>query len=219
MGSCSHPGTGRTDTAQTHLQSDAPLVGVLAYQGDFRDHIRLLESLQMRTRSVRSVEDLEDCAGLVIPGGESTTIGKLLQRFGVGDRVQQLAAEGFPILGTCAGCILLAQTIEGSDQYRLGLLDISVQRNAYGRQVDSFEAELPLRGDESATTRGVFIRAPRITSIGHRIEVLATIDGAPAAVSYENLVAATFHPELGGASWLHKLFLERVATYHDRLRH
>lgn len=193
-------------------------IGVLALQGAFREHVKLLHALGADAVEVRTPEELERCAGLVLPGGESTTIGKLLASSGL-----DAALHGYqgPLLGTCAGMILLAR--EASDglpgQLLLGLIDIVVRRNGYGRQLHSFEADVELEGDEQPL-HGVFIRAPRIEAVGEGAHVLAWLDGEPVAVEQGRALATSFHPELAGETRVHERFLERVAgsaTVHERL--
>jgi pyridoxal 5'-phosphate synthase pdxT subunit len=204
-----------------------PRVGVLSYQGDFQRHSDALTLLGFTVVSVRAPEHLEGLGGLVIPGGESTTIGMLMERFGLLEAVQKAGREGMPLFGTCAGAILLAKEIENSDQPRLGLMDIRVARNAYGRQIESFEAELdlidPAAGDSAighakalSPLTGVFIRAPIITDIGDGVEILAEFEGNPVLVSQGNFVAATFHPELTGDQRVHRLFGEHVTAFAGR---
>ena len=200
-----------------------PRVGVLSYQGDFQRHSDVLTLLGHRVVSVRAPEHLEGLSGLVIPGGESTTIGMLMERFGLLEAVRAAAEDGMPVFGTCAGAILLARKIENSDQPRLGLMDLTVTRNAYGRQVESFEAELeldageePLLSDPRRPLTGVFIRAPIITGVGKDVRVLATFEKSPVLVSQGTFLAATFHPELTGDTRVHKLFGEEATAYADR---
>jgi 5'-phosphate synthase pdxT subunit len=185
-----------------------PRIGVLALQGAFREHVSLLRALGADAVEVRTPEELERCAGLVLPGGESTTIGKLLDSSGLDAALRDFQG---PLLGTCAGMILLAR--EASDglpgQLLLGVIDIVVQRNGYGRQLHSFEAELELEGDERPL-HGVFIRAPRIESVGADAHVFAQLDGEPVAVEQGRAIATSFHPELAGETRVHERFLERV---------
>ncbi len=186
-------------------------VGIVAFQGDFSRHISVFRELGVEARPIRRPEELTGVDGLVIPGGESTTIGMLMQRFGVLDRVRTEYARGaLPIMGTCAGAILLAQRILNSDQVRLGLLDMEIERNAYGRQVDSFEASLtvPVLGAEPVT--GVFIRAPRIRSVGPAVNVLARFEESPVVVQDGSLLALSFHPELTGDYRIHAHFLAMI---------
>jgi 5'-phosphate synthase pdxT subunit len=183
------------------------MIGIISFQGDYEKHRDVLTRLGAEVRPVRSPDDLVGVRGLIIPGGESTTIGKLMDRFGLIAAVRDAAKDGLPILGTCAGAILLAREIESSDQVRLGVLDIAVRRNAYGRQVDSFESSLTIRSLGDQPFEGVFIRAPMITSIGPRVEVLAEFEDAPVLVRRDRIVALTFHPELTADTRIHASFL------------
>ena len=183
-------------------------VGVLALQGDFAEHRMLLTLVGAEVREVRLPRDLEGIASLIIPGGESTTIGGLMERNGLRAAIATMAHEGMPVWGTCAGLILMARHIVGSDQPRLGLLDIDVQRNAYGRQVDSFEADaqVPVLGE--AAYHAVFIRAPVVQRTGPSVQVLARLPGGTAvAVQEGNLLGTTFHPELTPDPRFHAYFL------------
>jgi len=182
-------------------------IGVLAFQGDFQRHYELLLSMGSHVRYVRTSEEVSAVDGLVIPGGESTTIGKLLTRFDLMEPIRRRIAEGMPVFGTCAGAILLAREIEGSDQDRLGVMDIAVTRNAYGRQIESFEADVEVPSISGDPVRGVFIRAPIITAVGPGVEVLGTFEDRPVVVRQGNLLVATFHPELAGDGRLHAIFL------------
>jgi len=191
--------------------SRAPLVGVLAMQGAYREHLRALEAVGARTRLVRTREDLDGLDGLVIPGGESTTMQILLERMGLLDAVRDAVKRGLPSLGTCAGMILLASRIADgrAGQVGFGALDITVRRNGYGRQVDSFEADLEVTGLEGGPFPGVFIRAPLVEDAGSA-EVLARHDGHPVAVRQGSVMALAFHPELSGDLRLHEEFLKLV---------
>jgi pyridoxal 5'-phosphate synthase pdxT subunit len=181
-------------------QPDAPCVGVLALQGDFEAHAKLLHTLGARAREVRVPADLEGLDGLVLPGGESTTMTLGIEREGLGDPLRALAAAGTPILGTCAGMIIL-------DRDHLGILDIRAARNAFGRQLRSFEADLDIEGVRGGPVHAVFIRAPWAAETGPEVEVLAAIDDHPVAVRQGNVLAISFHPELSGESRLHELAL------------
>jgi len=187
-------------------------VGVLALQGAFREHIVALEALGVTALAVRLPEQLDDCAGLVIPGGESTAIGKLMTSYGFWEPVARRHDEGMAIWGTCAGAILLAREVLDAlpDQRSLGLMDIAVRRNAYGRQLASFEAELDVAGLVGGTYTGVFIRAPWIESVGPAVEILATHEGRIVAAREGDLMATTFHPELTGDVRIHRLFVESI---------
>jgi len=189
-------------------------IGVLALQGAFREHIMSLEALGAAAVAVRLPEQLEGCAGLVVPGGESTAIGKLMRTYGFYAPIRERhAAGGFSVWGTCAGAILIAKDIvDGvADQEPLGLMDIAVRRNAFGRQLDSFEADLDFDGFDEPF-RGVFIRAPWIESVGAGAEVLATHDGHIVAARQGDLMATAFHPELTGDPRVHRYFLEDVVA-------
>lgn len=177
-------------------------IGVLALQGAFRDHARVLRRLGAEVYEVRLPEELDDLDGLVIPGGESTTISSLAEEYGLDDAIRDFRA---PIFGTCAGMIVL-------DRQHLGLAELDVERNAYGRQVRSFEADVDLAG-EDRPIRGVFIRAPRIRDAGPGVEVLGTLDGDPVLVRDGRLLLASFHPELTDDTRVHERFLELVREY------
>ena len=191
--------------------SEAPLVGVLGMQGAYREHLRALEAAGARTRLVRTSEDLVGLDGLVIPGGESTTMQILLERTGLLEPLREVVLGGLPSLGTCAGMILLAGRITDgrAGQQGFGALDIAVRRNGYGRQVDSFEAELEVAGLDGGPFPGVFIRAPLVEDAGSA-DVLARHDGHPVAVRQGNVMALSFHPELSSDLRLHREFLKLV---------
>jgi pyridoxal 5'-phosphate synthase pdxT subunit len=174
-------------------------IGVLAVQGNFREHAAMLRRLGAEVVEVRKSEELDGLDGLVIPGGESTAIMRLVRLYGLEEAIRQFTE---PVFGTCAGLILL-------DREHLGLLDLSVERNAYGRQVASFETDLELADDERPL-RGVFIRAPRIRETGPEVEVLAELDGEPVLVRHGRFLAATFHPELTDDTRVHERFLQLV---------
>jgi pyridoxal 5'-phosphate synthase pdxT subunit len=174
-------------------------IGILAVQGNFREHAAMLCRLGAEPVEVRKPEQLVGLDGLVIPGGESTAIMRLVRLYGLEQAIREFAR---PMLGTCAGMILL-------DRRHLGVLDLEVERNAYGRQVASFEADLELAGEE-APLRGVFIRAPRVADVGSNVEVLAEHDGIPVLLRDGRLIVAAFHPELTEDTRVHELFLERV---------
>lgn len=182
--------------------------GVLALQGDFREHAAVLADLGATPVLVRTPAELAEVDCLAIPGGESTTIGRLARLHRLVDPIRERARAGMPMFGTCAGLIVMAKELDGGEPL-LSLLDIRVARNAYGRQVDSFEADVPLRGDPEPL-RAVFIRAPVVESVGQGVEVLAELDGRPIVVEQGRLLAASFHPELAGEGRLHRRLLERV---------
>ena len=184
------------------------VIGVLALQGDFAEHVAILRGLGVETREVRVPRDLEKLDGLVIPGGESTTIGQLLETYALLEPVRAHGASGFPIWGTCAGLILLAKDV-GTPQPVLGLMDITVERNAFGRQTDSFETDIDVHGLPGGAFHAVFIRAPIVSGVGGGVEVLARLDdGRIVAVRQDNLLGTAFHPELTADARLHRLFVE-----------
>lgn len=219
-------------------------IGVLSLQGDFARHIHTLTSAGIEAAPIRNREDLDDVDASIIPGGESTTIGMLCERYGLLEAFRLRISAGMPVLGTCAGAILLAEDIVGSDQPRIGALDISIRRNAYGRQKESFEADVSLSSrlypqvanavghvyvssedarsqeqvragkqpDSSNTDpfRGVFIRAPKIESVGPRVQVIGTLNDSPVLVRSEHIWAATFHPELTDDKRIHVAFADYV---------
>ncbi len=176
------------------------MVGVLALQGDFEAHARLLARIGARAREVRVPAELAGLDGLVIPGGESTVMTLGIEREGLAEPLRELAAAGTPVLGTCAGMIML-------DRHHLGLLDIEAERNAFGRQLRSFEAELEFEGLSGGPVHAVFIRAPWVAAHGDDVEVLAAVDGHPVAVRQGNVAAVAFHPELSGETRLHAVLL------------
>jgi 5'-phosphate synthase pdxT subunit len=182
--------------------------GVLALQGDFREHTRVLTDAGASPVEVRTPEHLAQVECLVIPGGESTTISKLARSAGLVDPIRERAAAGMPMLGTCAGMIVLAERVEGLEPL-LSLVDITVRRNAYGRQIDSFEADLDVEGI-GHRVRGVFIRAPQVTAVGERVRVLATHEDHPVVLEQGNVVVASFHPELVGETGLHAYVMRKV---------
>ena len=191
----------------------APLVGILALQGDVREHRRALEAVGAVVRSVRTAEELDGLDGIVLPGGESTTIGRLLDVFGLLGPLRDALGAGLPAYGCCAGMVLLADEIVGgpSGQVLLGGLDVTVRRNAFGSQVHSFEAPLTVAGLDS-DLHAVFIRAPWVERAGPGVQVLAEVRGHPVAVRQGDLLATSFHPELTGDVRLHALFVEVVRT-------
>ena len=186
-------------------------IGVLGLQGDVREHVRLLESAGATPLIVKRAEELADVQGLVIPGGESTTIGKLLDRFDLLGPVGERARAGMPLYGTCAGLILMATEVAGDQDapHRIGVLDVTVRRNAYGRQVDSFETDLDVEGLDDPL-RAVFIRAPVIERAGTDVEVLATHRDRPVLVRQGPHLASSFHPEIAGDVRVHSMFVEMV---------
>lgn len=201
-------------------------IGVLALQGDFREHREVLEKLGVQASEVRLPKDLEGLDGLIIPGGESTTIGRLMVEYGLAEPLRRMAKDGFPMWGTCAGMIVMAKDI-GRDQPLLGCMDLVIERNAFGRQLDSFEADLQVSALDrlSPQERGkpfhaVFIRAPIITAVGKGVEILARLpadvaahksgDGNIVAARQGNLLATAFHPELTADTRFHRYFLNLI---------
>jgi 5'-phosphate synthase pdxT subunit len=186
-------------------------IGVLALQGAFREHIVSIEALGVSAAPVRLPEQLEGCAGLIIPGGESTAIGKLMDTYGFYDAIARRHDEGMAVWGTCAGAILIARTVLDAlpDQRSLELMDIAIRRNAYGRQVDSFETDLDVAGIDGPFP-GVFIRAPWIEEVGEGVDVLARHDGRIVAARQGDLLATSFHPEITGDPRFHRLFVETI---------
>ena len=185
----------------------APRIGVLALQGDVREHIEALAALGIEGAEVRTLAQLDAVDGLIIPGGESTTIARLLLTFEMHEPLRDRIAAGMPVWGTCAGAILLAERAD-LDRPTLGLMDMLAERNAYGRQVDSFEADLDIAGLDGGPLRAVFIRAPRLAEPGPGVEVLAQLDdGSIAACRQGHMLATAFHPELTSDGRLHAYFL------------
>jgi pyridoxal 5'-phosphate synthase pdxT subunit len=189
-----------------------PTVAVLALQGAFAEHAAALSQLGARAVLVRTPADLDGVDAIVLPGGESTTMSMLLGTSGLWSPLGALLAEGLPAFGTCAGLILLARSVADGrpDQRSFGVLDVAVLRNGYGRQRESFEVAMPVDVVGGPPFTAVFIRAPRITSVGGSVDVLASVDGDPVLVCQGPLLAAAFHPELAGDLRLHHLFLERA---------
>ena len=185
-------------------------IGVLSLQGDFREHLRAMADLGLRAVAVKTPDTVRACDGLILPGGESTTIGKLCERFGVGDAIADLQAAGKPVWGTCAGMILLAKEIADSSQWRLGLMDIEVKRNAFGRQVDSFETDLPVEDIPGDPVRAVFIRAPYITRTWGEARVMATFRDRIVMARQGTLLATAFHPELTADRRVQEYFVRMV---------
>jgi pyridoxal 5'-phosphate synthase pdxT subunit len=191
------------------LVGASPLIGVLALQGGFEAHERVLQRLGARIREVRVPADLAGIDGLVIPGGESTTMTLGVEREGLGEPLRQLAERGVPVLGSCAGLIML-------DRDHLGLMDMRAERNAFGRQLHSFEADVPVAGIEGPPMRAIFIRAPWIAERGPGVEIIGEVDGHPVAALQGDLLAVSFHAELGDDDRLHRRFLAMVAAAASR---
>jgi len=185
-------------------------IGVLALQGDYEKHLDVLRRLGVEAVLVRTAEEVRALDGLIIPGGESSTVGKLMRRYGIDEAIVERVNEGMAVFGTCTGLILMATEIEGSDQPRLGLLDITVRRNAFGRQVDSFETDIGIPELGSEPLRAVFIRAPFVTEVRNGVKSLAYIDGRPVLATRGKLLACAFHPELTDDTRLHQYFLKLV---------
>lgn len=180
-------------------------VGVLALQGDVREHVRILKDMGATPSPVKTLEQLEAVDAIVLPGGESTTIGFLLEKFELMEPLRKRIEDGMPTLGTCAGAILLAKNVAGGDAPKLAVLDAALHRNGYGSQIDSFEDDVDVSG--VGTMHAVFIRAPIIESVGDGVEVLASCRDRPVVVREGNVIAATFHPELAAESGLHRMLI------------
>lgn len=185
-------------------------IGVLALQGAFREHRQTLERCGVEAVEIRKPEELADIEGLIIPGGESTTMGKLMVEWGLMERIKARAAAGMAIYGTCAGMIVLAKEIVGSDQPRLGLMDIAVQRNAFGRQRESFEADLSVPEFGQQPLRAVFIRAPYIEQVGAEVKVMAAVNDKAVIARQGKLLVTSFHPELTKDDRIHEYFLSMI---------
>jgi pyridoxal 5'-phosphate synthase pdxT subunit len=181
------------------------LIGVLALQGDFEAHAKMLRGLGADVREVRVPEDLEGLDGLVMPGGESTTMTLGIAREGLAEPLREFVRSGAPVLGTCAGMIML-------DREHLGLMDTLCVRNAFGRQIRSFEADLDIPGIDGEPVRAVFIRAPWLAEHGDAVEILAEVDGHPVAARQDNMLVISFHPEIVGEQRVHELFLRAVSV-------
>lgn len=211
-----HPETTMTSKLIGAEQASRPIIhiGVLALQGDFEKHLEMCALVEgVEARTVKTVADIEACDGLIIPGGESTTVGKLMERYGIDEAIRKRVGQGMAVFGTCMGMIMLASEIEGSSQQRLGLIDMTVRRNAFGRQVDSFETDLAVPAIGAKPVRAVFIRAPFITAVRGDAEILATLEtGEIVMVRQGNLLAAAFHPELTGDTRVHEYFAKMAAT-------
>ncbi len=191
-------------------------IGVLALQGAFREHLDTLRAIGVEGVRVREPADLAEISGLIFPGGESTTMRQLIERWGLREPILDLAAQGAPLFGTCAGMIVLATQIAGGESPILPLLDVTVERNAFGRQLDSFEAEVPVPVLGDTPVHAVFIRAPIIERTGPDVDVLATLDdGRIVAVRQRNVIATAFHPELAGETRFHRLVATMAAEYDD----
>ncbi|HET6826759.1 MAG TPA: pyridoxal 5'-phosphate synthase glutaminase subunit PdxT [Amnibacterium sp.] len=190
-----------------------PVVGVLALQGDFREHLAVLAELGAKGVPVRRPSELDEVDGLIIPGGESTVMDKLSRAFGLADPLKRRIADGLPVYGTCAGLILLADTVLDAidGQQTVGGLDVAVRRNAFGNQLDSFETDLEVEGFDGPPVHAAFIRAPVVERMGERVTSLASLeDGRVVAVRQGNLLGTSFHPEITGELRFHRAFLDTV---------
>jgi 5'-phosphate synthase pdxT subunit len=193
---------------ETDARTLTARAGVLGLQGDFAEHLATLERLGAEAIDVRRPEQLDDIEALIIPGGESTTIGKLAQHYGFIEKLRDRVAEGMPVWGTCAGAIFIAKDVPAHPHPLAGLMDMTVERNAFGRQVDSFEADLDVRALGPEPFHAVFIRSPVITRVGPGVEVLATLrEGSIVAARQGRLLATSFHPELTRDDRFHRYFL------------
>ena len=185
-------------------------VGVLAIQGDVVEHRAILRGLGVEETEVRTPEDLAGLAGLILPGGESTTIGKLMVRYGLDHGIPDAVKQGMALYGTCAGMILMARRADGGEPPLLRVMDIVVERNAYGRQVDSFETDLEVPAFGPPPLHAVFIRAPVVETVGREVEVLASLDGRPVLARQGRLLVSSFHPELAPDDRVHRYFLDLI---------
>lgn len=190
-------------------EAERPKVGVLALQGDFREHVEILRKMGVEPVEVRKIEDLEGLAGIIVPGGESTTIGRIMVESGLLDGIRSFFYKGGPVWGTCAGMVLAASATTGARQPLLGLMNALVERNGFGSQVNSFEKDLEVEGFEKPYT-GVFIRAPFFEDVGPGVEVLSEIDGKVVAARGDNILVTAFHPELTEDTRFHEYFLQEV---------
>ena len=188
------------------------LIGVLAIQGAVSEHIDMLKRLEAEAIPVKTAEDVNSVDGLILPGGESTTIGRLLHLYKIDAAIKKRVMEGMPIFGTCAGMILLSKHINGSDQPTLGLIDATIVRNAFGRQVDSMEVDLVIKGFDTPF-HATFIRAPIVKEVGEGVEVLSEIPQGIVFIQQGNVLASSFHPELGTDLRIHKYFLDMVKKF------
>jgi 5'-phosphate synthase pdxT subunit len=186
-------------------------IGVLALQGDFREHIRILRKLGLEAVEVRLPAELKGLDGLIIPGGESTTMNKMMRAYGFPEEIKKFARKGSPVFGTCAGLIVLAGKIDGRKTGQLNLIDVDVKRNAYGRQVDSREADVTLDFAGTKPCRAVFIRAPQIRKAGAGVKSLARYEGKAVLARQKNILVCSFHPELTEDTRIHQYFVDMIA--------
>jgi 5'-phosphate synthase pdxT subunit len=207
---------GQADDKHRHYISDKRImskkltIGVLSLQGDVEEHLAALRAVGVKARGVKTAEALAKVDGLIVPGGESTTLGIVLDRFNLTKPLRDLAAHGAPVWGTCMGMILFARTVTGSTQPTLGLLDIEVKRNAFGRQVESAEQKLDIEGIDGKPFPGIFIRAPWIERAGRDAKILASVDGKGVMVRQNNILGTSFHPELTADLRVHRYFVDMV---------
>ena len=210
VGSGTENGERRVTARRSEREDEGPKrIGVLSLQGDVREHVEILKKLGVEPVEVRTLEDLEGLAGLIMPGGESTTIGKIMAESGLLDGIRSFFYKGGPVWGTCAGMVLAASATTGSRQPLLGLMNALVERNGFGRQVHSFEQELEIEGFEEPFV-GVFIRAPFFEDVGPGVEVMGEVDGRVVAAKGENILVTAFHPELTDDKRFHEYFLREV---------
>lgn len=185
-------------------------IGVLSLQGDVREHLNILNKIGVEGVRVRTRDELEKVSGLIIPGGESTTIGKLLKRFNLLDIIREKIEKGLPVFGTCAGFILLAKEIEPeTGQPRIGVLNVKIRRNAFGRQINSHEVDLEIKGFDKPF-HAVFIRAPIVEKVGENVEILSRTDRGVVFVRQKNILGASFHPELTEDTRIHEMFIKTI---------
>ncbi len=209
------PGQQSIYTKQDNLPASNKVItiGVLALQGAFREHINALKDCGVKAIEVRQPAQLLDIDGIIIPGGESTTISKLMVKYGFIEALKSFYLSKKPIFGTCAGLVLLARAVSDFDEKGLGFIDITVSRNAYGRQLDSFECPLKITGigkNNSREFNGIFIRAPRINSAGENVEIICSYEGEPVMAKENNILVCAFHPELTDDISIHKYFIDMV---------
>lgn len=204
-------GNAQTSAAAARAEEGPKRIGVLALQGDFEEHMEILRSLGVEPVEVREVEDLEGLAGIIVPGGESTTIGKMMVSTGLVDGIRSFFYKGGPVWGTCAGMVLAASATTGPRQPLLGLMNALVERNGFGRQIHSFETDLDVEGFDEPFT-GVFIRAPYFEDVGPGVEVLSRVGERVVAARGENILVTAFHPELTDDARFHEYFLREVCS-------
>jgi 5'-phosphate synthase pdxT subunit len=192
-------------------------IGVLTLQGAVSEHVEILEKLRVTAIPVKTCQEISEIDGLVIPGGESATIGRLIQKFDLETLIKERISQGMPVFGTCAGMILLSKSIEGPDQFKLQVLDITVVRNAFGRQIESKEVDLTVKGFDSPF-HAIFIRAPIAKDLGQNVEVLSSVPKGVVFLKQGNILVSAFHPELGTDLRVHQLFLDIINSYKQNRR-